>query len=827
MEKKKLTKYLWFGSDVDDKGKPIVPEPAKPGEHLGGLNEGEVYIHNHPDKPALYIRTTDGEIVPIGADNIEVLEKIFLRKDKDDRSVGTISSDKGFEVGVFQPGELGSGGILKIDEEGNSYLEVDKALFRKIAYFVEIMIKKLSHVGGSIILSPASMRCSKVETFATYYRCYFESEQEGRVISQEFVVGDQARAQTFNIKEGLSQNVSNQYYWRLVVGVGDNYIDLSIADCDSGSGIPQAGDDIVLLGNRNDASRQNAIVLSSYGEGTPSFRQYKGIKTYSMADAQMTTEFSPESNIIIGKFITESGKSIEDELGEVKVNWDKVLSQTDKEFTMWFFDYSPSADMLPESDWTTDDLKALHEEDLFYNTNVDHEDGGKAWRYVYNEELGKYAWEIVTDAETIKALEKASDAQKTADSKIRNFVAQPIPPYDEGDRWSNATYGDLFDDDDLVCITPKAEGESFSIEDWRPVAYGKTSVIKNMEGEIQLLVNSFELGADGKYYLSKEAGVNITTEMASLYATKTEYNTLASKVSSNSSKITATANSLSAFTEKISFDSSGNVTNISKSGLVTTSNHATLFASEVNSQGIATQSYVRAQVSDGISNITITADNVDINNGVVEIDSNSAKIGGFTVYSNRLENSQYTFNGSPAYISLYSQDLSNVAYIGAPSYAMGYFRSDTGTALSLYTQGAGVGLEIIAQQSSWAIDSIGRMSLVSRYSSELITVSGLALAYKYGNDLKTPVNPSIPTTSGMWVDFLVLNGNLTLPNPSNCHGKLLFVKCTKGLTLTVPDCVVANASYTSYTKEEFNEDNHMRAFFSAGSRWFELNLTNT
>ena len=74
------------------------------------------------------------------------LNDLYLRKDKDDRSVGYIASDKGIEVGKFQQGELGSGGILKIDEEGNSYLEVDKALFRKIAYFVEIMIKKLSHV---------------------------------------------------------------------------------------------------------------------------------------------------------------------------------------------------------------------------------------------------------------------------------------------------------------------------------------------------------------------------------------------------------------------------------------------------------------------------------------------------------------------------------------------------------------------------------------------------------------------------------------------------------------------------------------------------------
>lgn len=234
---------------------------------------------------------------------------MFLRKDKDDRTKGTVASDRGFEVGNFEQGEFGSGGILKMDEEGNSYLEVDKALFRKVAYFVEVVIKKLSHVGGSLVLSPASMKCSKVEEFTDYYRCFFENEHEGRTINQEFVVGDQARSQTFNIKGGVSQNVGNRYYWRLVVGTGDDYIDLSKADCDSGSGIPQMGDEIVLCGNRDNPSRQNALILSSYGEGTPSLVMYKGIKSYSLADATTTTKLSPEENKLTGIVRIEAGST--------------------------------------------------------------------------------------------------------------------------------------------------------------------------------------------------------------------------------------------------------------------------------------------------------------------------------------------------------------------------------------------------------------------------------------------------------------------------------------------------------------------------------------
>ena len=568
-----------------------------------------------------YVPISD-EVIPSVKYLHSVTDERFLRKDKDDRSVGTISSDKGFEVGDYLPGELGIGGIFKIDENGDSYLEVDKALFRKIAYFIEIMIKKLSHVGGSIILSPASMKCSKVEEHGTYYRCYFENEKEGKTINQEFVVGDQARSQTFNIKEGLSQNVSNQYYWRLVVGVGKNYIDLSKADCDSGSGVPMVGDDIVLLGNRNNPERQNAIILSSYGEGTPSFRQYKKIHTYSMSDAELVTEFSPESNLITGKFISESGKNLEEEFFDAKVDWDKVLEQTDKEFSMWFFPYSPSADVVPEVDWVTPELKALHEEDLFYNTDDKSKDGGKAWRYTFKN--GSYVWEIVTDAETIKALEKASNAQKTADEKIRNFITEdnvlPPPPYDKGDRWCNANFveGNVIyaEDDDMVCITPKAKGEEPSINDWRHASAMNSDTRHAYDAKIKNLGDSIQLTVE-----------------------KTDQ--LAGDVSILAEELDGVSEQIRIYASKLSFDSNGNVTNISTSGLVTTSNYVSIFSQYKSQTGAVVQSEISAFVTENdvgemISNITITADNVDINNGVVSIDKTSATIGGFIINSDSI-----------------------------------------------------------------------------------------------------------------------------------------------------------------------------------------------
>lgn len=301
MEKKRLTKYLWYGSDVDDKGNPLVPIAAPANDHLAGLNEGEIYIHNDPDNPSIFIRTTDGNIVSINGADVEVLSQYFLRKDKDDTAKGVITFEKALKVGNFQEGTLGSGASTFM-RDGNSYSEVDFLKVRKKATFTNITVQELKHVGGEIILSPAVLVCSKVEETNEGYKCYFnQTDSDGRKVYNEFEVGDQARCQTFNLE-------NNTYYWRLVTEVGDNYIVLSSSDCDSGSGIPKAGDNISQLGNRNDSDRQAAIILSAYGSDAPSYKQYNGIDSYSLEGKQVT-KLSPYGNEITGIVNIESGST--------------------------------------------------------------------------------------------------------------------------------------------------------------------------------------------------------------------------------------------------------------------------------------------------------------------------------------------------------------------------------------------------------------------------------------------------------------------------------------------------------------------------------------
>lgn len=390
----------------------------------------------------------------------------------------------GIESDNFSTGALGSGFCLKKDENGDTYLEVDRMLVRKVATFIELLIQKIKYVGGQIILTPASMSCSSVEDLGNYYRCYFENTDGEKTIEQEFVVGDLARAQTFNVKEGVNENVSNSYYWRAVVGVGDNYIDLSKTDCDAGSTEPKAGDDIVQLGNKSDATRQAAIILSAYGNDAPYFKLYRGINSYSL-DGKEFVSFSRSEVMIIADAIKfSSGESVKDYIdnavGEVNTKVDDAISdlsenisfvnqlskdleavknQIDGAIETWFYEPVPTLSNEPAVNWTTNEDKNVHLGDLYYDGN------GKAYRFQMSGT--SYVWQVITDSDITKALADAKKAQDTADGKRRVFVTTPTnaSAYDVGDLWVNATYGS-YKNDLLRCKTSKQANAQFSIDHW-------------------------------------------------------------------------------------------------------------------------------------------------------------------------------------------------------------------------------------------------------------------------------------------------------------------------------------------------------------------------
>jgi len=224
----------------------------------------------------------------------------FLSKNNDDTARGLITFLKGIEIGDFETGMLGSGAAITVDEDGITTAEVDKLIVRRYAKFFELIIERLSHIGGQLIISPARLECSRVEYLPNAYRCYFDTGDNNEFV-QEFVARDQARCQVFT-------GSTMKYYWRLVTGIGGDYIDLSKTDADSGSDIPAAGDHIVQLGNRTNPERQNAQILSSFGEDAPSYKQYAGINSYSLV-GKYVTGFTSKGNKITGQVTIEAGST--------------------------------------------------------------------------------------------------------------------------------------------------------------------------------------------------------------------------------------------------------------------------------------------------------------------------------------------------------------------------------------------------------------------------------------------------------------------------------------------------------------------------------------
>lgn len=420
----------------------------------------------------------------IGADGAAELLNVLVRE---------LVTANGIQSPGFSTGALGTGLCLKMDGNGDSYIEVDRMLVRKVAEFIKLVIQEIKHVGGQIILTPASMSCVNVEDKGDYYRCHFTATDGEKTVENQFVVGDFARAQTFNVKEGVNENVKNTYYWRLVTGVGDDYIDLSKTDCDAGSTVPAAGDEIVQLGNRNDAARQAAIILAAYGNDAPYIKMYRGINSYKLDGKEFASFSRKEVNIIADVFKWSSGESVKDyidgSVGEVQDKVDEVsgkvedaverlaeqqnyiaaLQQTSEDLQdqidgaieSYFEKTDPTTSNYPANEWTTEEQKQSHSNDTYTNIST-----GKSWKWVKDGSTWK--WKAIADTATEKALAAAAKAQDTADGKRRVFVSQPTTgqAYDVGDLWVNATYGETYKNDLLRCKTSKKENEAFSISHW-------------------------------------------------------------------------------------------------------------------------------------------------------------------------------------------------------------------------------------------------------------------------------------------------------------------------------------------------------------------------
>ena len=218
--------------------------------------------------------------------------------------------------------------------------------------------------------------------------------------------------------------------------------------------------------------------------------------------------------IISGDHVQIGGKTatkaISDSLAESKAYSDGKLAdyantvtyslsglqaQIDGQIESFFYDYEPSLQNKPASEWTSTEERKKHEGDLFYWKST-----GYAYRFM--QDGATWKWQMIQDNDISKALAQAEKAQDTADGKRRTFVIQPSPPYDIGDLWSQDG-GDI-----LTCVVARAKGSVYASSDWKKLnkytddttankALEAAALAKNMTFQLSNDMQAITSDADG------------------------------------------------------------------------------------------------------------------------------------------------------------------------------------------------------------------------------------------------------------------------------------------------------------------------------------------
>lgn len=174
--------------------------------------------------------------------------------------------------------------VVPISADGQEIVE-------KSHSFLKAHNKTITANGQILYYTRAKKRSANVKIAA--YRCYFYQDDGTTATTNLWEAGDQVRCQTFNIKDGAYQGVSNRKYWRLVKNVGNDYIDLSVDDCEEGSDIPQVGDALVQFGSRTNTDRMSLIYVVVNGDDAPAIIWYDKVNSYTL-EGKKTAIISPK-----------------------------------------------------------------------------------------------------------------------------------------------------------------------------------------------------------------------------------------------------------------------------------------------------------------------------------------------------------------------------------------------------------------------------------------------------------------------------------------------------------------------------------------------------
>ena len=266
--------------------------------------------------------------------------KHFLAKDKDDTAAGLITFLKGLRLGKSTKYYIDADGNVIINllnsadyddatqsgfgfykrKDGKYGLNVTDISVWGKAYFNNLTIRETTFAGGNLVFSPSAGKIFEVREIynettneLTGWKCYLLADDGTTATTNMFEVDDQVRCETFNIKAGVYENVSNKFYWRKITDVStDNeeirdsnnnilydgkkfsWIVISASDKAIGSDNPAAGDTIVLMGNRTNTDRMSFVIKETYGDNAPREVGYTNVHSYTLGNGNLVYEISPK-----------------------------------------------------------------------------------------------------------------------------------------------------------------------------------------------------------------------------------------------------------------------------------------------------------------------------------------------------------------------------------------------------------------------------------------------------------------------------------------------------------------------------------------------------
>lgn len=202
--------------------------------------------------------------------------------------------------------------------------------------------------------------------------------------------------------------------------------------------------------------------------------------------------------------LSDYAETVTGSLGELQ-------DQIDGQIETFYYDYEPTLQNKPASDWTSAAERKKHIGDLFFNKTT-----GYAYRFM--QDGATWGWTLVQDTDITKAMKAAEDAQDTADHKRRVFVTKPQPPYDIGDLWSQSEDegGDI-----LTCTVSRAKGASYVQSDWQKLnkytddtkaeeALEAASLARNMTMQLDNDYQGIPVDSDGNYTEFPECATTAT-----------------------------------------------------------------------------------------------------------------------------------------------------------------------------------------------------------------------------------------------------------------------------------------------------------------------------